>query len=91
MIGSRQVILFLRTLFYSMGTGLLVMVVGAFAASMLWTVRAKILTRFCKPLFILSCVMIFVPPYVHALAWADIFYRYNIDGLAASNPRSRLA
>ena len=84
MIGSRQVILFLRTLFYSMGTGLLVMVVGAFAASMLWTVRAKILTRFCKPLFILSCVMIFVPPYVHALAWADIFYRYNIDGLAAS-------
>lgn len=84
MIGTRQLILFLRTLFYSSGTGALVMIVGALAASVLWTYRQKTLTRILKPLFILSCVMIFVPPYVHALAWADLFYRYGIEGLGAS-------
>ncbi|MDP3386279.1 MAG: ABC transporter permease subunit [Eubacteriales bacterium] len=84
MIGTRQLILFLRTLFYSAGTGAFVMIIGALAASVLWTFRHKTLARLLKPLFILSCVMIFVPPYVHALAWADLFYRYGIEGLGAS-------
>lgn len=84
MIGTRQLILFLRTLFYSAGTGVLVMVIGALAASVVWTFRRSTLTHLLKPLFILSCVMIFVPPYVHAMAWADLFYRYGIDGLGAS-------
>ncbi len=84
MIGTRQLILFLRTLFYSAGTGVLVMIIGALAASVLWTFRQNTLTRLLKPLFILCCVMVFVPPYVHALAWADLFYRYGLEGLAAS-------
>jgi iron(III) transport system permease protein len=84
MIGTRQFILFMRTLFYGAGTGILVMVIGALAASVIWTFRRSTLMRLLKPLFILSCVMIFVPPYVHALAWADLFYRYGIDGLGAS-------
>ncbi|HBH12470.1 MAG: ABC transporter, permease protein [Clostridiales bacterium 38_11] len=84
MIGTRQLMLFVRTLFYSLGTGALVMIVGVFAASALWTFHQKKLTRLLKPLFILSCVMIFVPPYVHALAWADLFYRYGIEGFGAS-------
>jgi len=84
MMSVRQIGLLYKTLIYAFTTGILVMLVAFLATGVLWTAPKAWFNKYMKPLFLVSMSMVFVPSYVHALAWMDLLYKIGITGQVAT-------
>ncbi|MDF1617796.1 ABC transporter permease [Petrocella sp. FN5] len=84
MMSVRQFGLLYKTLIYAFMTGMIVMLIAFLATSVIWTVKRKWFNKYIKPLFLTSISMVFVPAYIHALAWMDLLNAIGIRGQVAS-------